>query len=52
MLKLGEDYTPQISDYITAQVRSVCKVTSQLKLKIVGKSWVWIGCHQSTYIQL
>jgi len=38
MLKLGEDYTPQMSDYITVQVQSVCNVTCQLKLKIVGKS--------------
>ena len=51
MLKLGEDYTPQISDYITAQVLSVFEVTYELKLKIVGKSSVWIGCHQSTYIK-
>jgi hypothetical protein len=52
MLKLGEDYTPQMSDYITVKVLSVCKNTCQLNLKIIGKSWVWIGCHHSTYIKL
>jgi hypothetical protein len=38
MLKLGEDYTPQISDYITALVLSAFDVTYELKLKILGKS--------------
>jgi hypothetical protein len=37
MLKMGEDYSPQISDYITAQVLSICKETYQLTLKILGK---------------
>lgn len=37
MLKMGEDYTPQISDYITAQVLCACKETYQLRLKILGE---------------
>jgi hypothetical protein len=45
MLKMGEDYTPQISDYITAQVLSICKETYQLMLKILGKIYVLISCH-------
>ncbi|PNF22662.1 hypothetical protein B7P43_G07105 [Cryptotermes secundus] len=42
MLKMGEDYTPQISDYITAQVLSICKETYQLMLKIlVSGNYRW-----------
>jgi hypothetical protein len=37
MLKMGEDYTPQVSDYITAKVLSTCKETYQLVLKVLGK---------------
>jgi hypothetical protein len=45
MLKMGEDYTPQVSDYITAQVLSICKETCQLMLKILGKICVLIGSY-------
>lgn len=52
MLKLGEDYTPKISDYITAKVLGYCKETYQLMVKVLGKIWIYISCYQWTLIKL
>lgn len=35
MLKIGSDYTPQISDFIIAEILSYCSETSVYILKIL-----------------
>lgn len=35
MLKMGADYSPQFSDYITGKVVTACKDTHQLDLNVL-----------------